>query len=179
MVQISGTLSPAYNPSVLDVVVHKCGARSTERRAMALTTGQKKYYEKLKDPRWQKLRLKILERDDWACQVCRGKEEMLVVHHRWYENDKEPWEYAEDALVTMCQQCHGYEGGRRQEAEAKLIRALKRVFFVDDLSNLEYGFSHIKLQSRSDEVSCAYQWAIGSPDFQASILEELRKGDKT
>lgn len=28
------------------------------------------YLAKLRDPRWQKLRLQVFERDEWACQVC-------------------------------------------------------------------------------------------------------------
>lgn len=37
----------------------------------------KTYAEKLKDPRWQKRRLEIFERDDWTCQfekvICRSR----------------------------------------------------------------------------------------------------------
>ena len=29
-----------------------------------------KYSEKLRDPRWQKARLKVLERDNWTCVNC-------------------------------------------------------------------------------------------------------------
>ena len=31
------------------------------------------YSEKLKDPRWQKKRLEILERDNFRCQYCGDK----------------------------------------------------------------------------------------------------------
>lgn len=30
----------------------------------------KSYAEKFKDPRWQKKRLKIMERDNWKCCEC-------------------------------------------------------------------------------------------------------------
>ena len=37
------------------------------------------YSQKLKDPRWQKKRLQILERDEWNCQICHDNESTLVV----------------------------------------------------------------------------------------------------
>ena len=64
------------------------------------------YAEKLKDPRWQKKRLKILERDDFECQICRNDKETLNVHHLLYIKGREPWEYKDSSLVTLCQTCH-------------------------------------------------------------------------
>lgn len=62
------------------------------------------YQEKLLDPRWQKKRLKILNRDDWACQACGDKEETLHVHHITYS--KNPWESKNINLITLCKSCH-------------------------------------------------------------------------
>lgn len=42
---------------------------------------KKSYAEKLRDPRWQKKRLKIFERDGWACQDCRSTTNTLNLHH--------------------------------------------------------------------------------------------------
>jgi hypothetical protein len=28
------------------------------------------YSDKLKNPKWQKIRLQVLERDEWCCQYC-------------------------------------------------------------------------------------------------------------
>lgn len=65
---------------------------------------RKTYYEKLKDPRWQKKRLEIMERDDWTCQGCGKKEETLNIHHIKYS--KNPWESKDDELITLCESCH-------------------------------------------------------------------------
>lgn len=65
------------------------------------------YSEKLKDPRWQKKRLEILERDGWACCHCQEKNETLHVHHHWYEKGKAPWDYPDTAFETLCKDCHG------------------------------------------------------------------------
>jgi hypothetical protein len=67
------------------------------------------YADKLKDPRWQKKRLEILERDSFRCQGCGNKKQMLVVHHRHYDSDKDPWDYADNILVTLCDDCHKLE----------------------------------------------------------------------
>lgn len=64
------------------------------------------YSEKLKDPRWQKKRLEILERDEWQCQSCRNKENTLHVHHLLKMNNPNPWECKNEDLITLCESCH-------------------------------------------------------------------------
>ena len=71
------------------------------------------YSEKLKDPRWQKKRLEILERDRWTCKSCGEKEKTLHVHHIFYFPKKDPWEIHNGFLITFCEDCHravGCEG---------------------------------------------------------------------
>lgn len=64
------------------------------------------YAEKLKDPRWQKKRLEILERDGWKCMACGEKEKTLHIHHIFYLSGKEPWEIPDGLLITFCESCH-------------------------------------------------------------------------
>lgn len=64
------------------------------------------YSEKLRDPRWQKKRLKILERDNFTCLNCNSDNVSLSVHHKEYIKGSEPWEYSDKYLVTLCQPCH-------------------------------------------------------------------------
>lgn len=65
-----------------------------------------KYSEKLQDPRWQKKRLEILERDKWACRACGEKEKTLHVHHIFYVPNTEPWDIPAGLLITFCKDCH-------------------------------------------------------------------------
>jgi len=67
------------------------------------------YSEKLKDPRWQKKRLLILERDDFTCQCCGEDMEPLHVHHIDYRNGCDPWDYDNSELITFCEKCHEWE----------------------------------------------------------------------
>ena len=78
-----------------------------------------KYWEKLQDPRWQKKRLKILERDGFKCRDCGATEKTLHVHHCFYENG-EPWDARANVLLTVCADFHAI----RQEAEDDAKRAL-------------------------------------------------------
>jgi len=45
------------------------------------------YYAKLKDPRWQKRRLQIFNRDKWTCRICGSTTDTLHVHHIAYSPD--------------------------------------------------------------------------------------------
>lgn len=67
---------------------------------------QLSYSDKLKDPRWQKLRLEIMQRDWFTCQHCRSKEKTLNVHHHAYKKGASPWDYEPDWLITLCEECH-------------------------------------------------------------------------
>ena len=64
------------------------------------------YAEKLRDPRWQKKRLEILERDGWTCRCCGDEDKTLHIHHRYYLRGIEPWEYELESLITLCEHCH-------------------------------------------------------------------------
>lgn len=86
------------------------------------------YAKKLKDPRWQRKRLEILQRDDFACKDCRDRASTLHVHHKYYRWGAEPWEYPELALVTLCEACHMYETEReseRKETERRMIEVCR------------------------------------------------------
>jgi hypothetical protein len=67
------------------------------------------YLKLLRDPRWQKLRLEVFERDGWACVSCESTDRTLQVHHKRYLSGKKPWEYDSDDLATLCEDCHTRE----------------------------------------------------------------------
>ena len=46
----------------------------------------KDYTELLKDPRWQRKRLKIFERDEFKCRRCNDEFTNLHIHHLYYKN---------------------------------------------------------------------------------------------
>lgn len=99
------------------------------------------YAEKLKDPRWQKKRLEVLERERWTCQVCGDKESTLNVHHNYYIIGKNPWEYRDGAFVVLCDLCHEKEKTERLLIEKYLLKSIRQVGFLNrDLLTLVDGF---------------------------------------
>lgn len=67
------------------------------------------YAEKLKDPRWQKKRLKIFQRDNWTCKGCGEKSKTLSVHYLIYLKGLDPWDLPSGFLHTLWEDCHGME----------------------------------------------------------------------
>jgi hypothetical protein len=66
----------------------------------------KDYSTLLKDPRWQRRRLEILQRSDFSCEECGDNESTLHVHHRIYRKGAMPWEYQDHELQALCEHCH-------------------------------------------------------------------------
>lgn len=73
------------------------------------------YADKLRDPRWQKKRLEIMERDGFACRECGDKDSPLNVHHGYYARGRSPWEYPDEHLKTLCEECHREHEESREE----------------------------------------------------------------
>jgi hypothetical protein len=103
------------------------------------------YAKKLLDPRWQKKRLDILHRDDFTCQACGDKTTTLHVHHCFYEWKRDPWDYPDTSLVTLCEPCH--------EEETAIVAETKGLFWQ---TLAEQGI-------RAGEIHgfvCELNWAI-------------------
>lgn len=131
-----------------------------------------KYSDQLKDPRWQKLRLKVFERDEWTCQVCFDTQSQLKVHHKYYLQGKDPWDYPLDAFSTLCEKCHTEEWATCPEAEHALIAALKeKGFFAADIQVLADGVRKMDLLHSHEIVANAYEWALESPEIQRWLLD--------
>jgi hypothetical protein len=67
------------------------------------------YAEKLKDPRWQKKRLEILNLFSFRCQRCECEYKTLHVHHKTYEYGNDPWDYKNNNFMCLCEDCHEVE----------------------------------------------------------------------
>lgn len=71
------------------------------------------YAELLSDPRWQRKRLEVMERDGWKCKTCEDRDSTLTVHHKSYLMTEgkfsDPWDYEDSNLITLCEKCHSSE----------------------------------------------------------------------
>ncbi|MDZ4345946.1 MAG: hypothetical protein U1E51_26330 [Candidatus Binatia bacterium] len=107
------------------------------------------YAQQLRDPRWQKKRLEIMERDGFTCRHCESTKKTLNVHHTYYESGAAPWEYPEHALVTFCEDCHKNEEAYKTNWDCRLMQTFRRagatnadveriVLMMEDMKD-EYG----------------------------------------
>ena len=100
------------------------------------------YAEKLKDPRWQKKRLEILNRDEFTCQLCNDKDSTLHVHHNKYGSN--PWDIENDKLITYCEHCHRFVEITKHFKDYNIIKIIKKKsneevllysFVIDELND--------------------------------------------
>ena len=99
---------------------------------------QTSYSEKLKDPRWQKKRLEIFQRDDFTCRRCKCKDKTLHVHHNVYiDGIYDPWMYDDILLITLCGDCHKYEEANKEKAIDELMLSLRIWLLTDDIKKIK------------------------------------------
>lgn len=73
------------------------------------------YAEKLKDPRWQRRRLELLEAANWKCCECQSADKTLHVHHNFYRSRTQPWDYPAYAFRVVCEDCHAAAETQKRE----------------------------------------------------------------
>lgn len=73
-----------------------------------LSAPKKRYLQQLDNPNWKLKASNIRKRDNYECQLCgtQGKSKVLEVHHLRYIDGKDPWDYDDGDLVTLCHRCH-------------------------------------------------------------------------
>lgn len=103
------------------------------------------YSSMLRDPRWQRKRLKILERDKWKCTQCGESKQELNVHHLNYKQGSKPWNYKNEELITLCVDCHNLIHKETPEEHTRRFNPLliiKGVHLLkSDLPSFDCGFS--------------------------------------
>ena len=129
------------------------------------------YQDKLKDPRWQKKRLQILERDNWTCQECYNSDRTLHVHHKFYEKGREPWDIDNDLLTTLCKDCHKSEGDVAYHVNQGLIKEIRKHFTSLDIINIILGLRSMQLVHKSDVVSTSIQNSLSDKDIQSKLVD--------
>jgi hypothetical protein len=136
--------------------------------------------EQTSDPRWQKKRLQILERDKWTCKQCGDTETTLTVHHKSYrqENGKfvDYWDYENEDLVTLCNPCH--------EAEEKALLDIQKYCYFKLRSFFESAFDINMFLHRMEKFNTKVgrletgdfyivTSSVGSVDAKTAFMEEL------
>jgi hypothetical protein len=146
------------------------------------------YSEKLKDARWLDFRREFIERrrirrhgQDF-CDEC-GEETRgpLHVHHRLYLPNKEPWQYEDEQLRLLCEECHELIHATEEQAR-NLIRRLPahvcEVFgcLLDELEKCEQLGPYVvkvALAHCKNEARTVY-WAEKNHDPSAPLVNCLQ-----
>jgi|GEM_PF-3338479 len=124
---------------------------------------KKTYSDKLKDPRWQKLRLLIMERDGWRCKICGDEKSTLNVHHLSYHGN--PWETPADQLITYCEYCHAIvEWYKKQNLIFKPYSLQKNA-----LTNGDIQLIMLYTNDEEEEYIDVFHWKDGDLIYKSSI----------
>lgn len=116
----------------------------------------------LKHPKWQKMRLEVMERADFKCEK-RGcdypsdETNPLNVHHKYYDEENrwlEPWEYPRGSLQCLCQRHHREVHGLSHKNEGKKREKVKIPIEINtaDPFTEEYEFVPLGLQELPDNI---------------------------
>lgn len=99
------------------------------------------YGQKLLDPRWQKMRLQVMEREIFTCQYCGDKESTLHIHHLYYAKSRNPWDVDIRALECLCEKCHSiYHLKNLTVLEDQLIDFLRTLAVIYNNTEGDNGY---------------------------------------
>lgn len=129
------------------------------------------YTEKFKDPRWQKKRLEIMERDNFECLHCGDTKSMLNVHHTHYIGKADPWDYPDESLMTLCNNCHIEEHERKKAALDNLKLLCNAFETAEALEELMYFIQYLILLPY-------YPYQLAVYDFQRFEKEYIETWEK-
>lgn len=130
-----------------------------------------KYFEQLKDPRWQRKRLEIMQRDEFACSCCASETKTLNVHHTYYERNVLLWDYPSGSLVTLCEDCH-----LRTEQSLRQLRLALADIDPTLVSGFALDFAHLKTdKNEAFRVLC---WLLRNRDLRNNIYQQLIEAEK-
>ncbi len=122
-----------------------------------ITMSASTYWQKLQDPRWQKKRAEILQRDKYTCRDCEATDKTLHVHHCAYDR-REPWEIGDELLLTVCKDCHESRQALENDAKRALGMLFARLCNAHDDDLLKTFVTQL-VQAASD------------PDFMPHLLD--------
>lgn len=143
---------------------------------MPVKMEEKTYAQKLADPRWQRKRNQVLERDNYTCKLCGDNSNTLHVHHIAY-NHGEPWEIDTRLLVTLCAPCHGKETEQIKSAFTLLINTLKKSGLMSrDVYRLSEVFDEVKIEEKKNaNIFDIIFYLDNNPDLFKKCVNFIKK----
>jgi 5-methylcytosine-specific restriction endonuclease McrA len=127
------------------------------------------------DPRWQKVRLTVFNRDEFKCIMCKSGDTELHCHHKTYTRGKPVWEYELSNFSTVCKTCHE----RITEIKSKVGSYLDSWWALDlferalEIADGDYGNYYCELTSI---ITNSQQVLPALTEVAATICREIEAG---
>jgi hypothetical protein len=119
------------------------------------------FMDQYKDPRWQRKRLEIMERDKFSCVFCEDSTASLNVHHKFYKKGKKVWEYEDSILITLCETCHEKLTKIIQNNQESLSDIYQNLSSVESISNILRCISCMTIDELNSTEDIIWQiWQI-------------------
>lgn len=140
------------------------------------------YSEKLRDPRWQKRRLEIMQRAEFKCECCGDEKTEFHIHHTKYTG--EPWQAPDEALECLCRECHFIKEDLKGVSRIEIISFCKTqlcvtVFLFDKILK-EHAVAIYKREGRGDpKYKCMFfteEWEKVNSSFNNVIQNTMING---
>ena len=138
------------------------------------------YSEQLKHPKWQQRRLEILDKANFSCENCGDDEKTLHVHHRRYVKGRMAWEYEDNELACLCEDCHKLDHYAIDELQEAILGV--HVSMMPAIVALVRGYAEGELLNppydcHANPYACGQLawWSVGHPDALAKHLISMVK----
>lgn len=70
------------------------------------------FFKSYQTAEWQRLKYRVLERDNYTCQICGEKSGLMQVHHITYKHcGGKAYNAPMGDLITLCEECHRHDDG--------------------------------------------------------------------
>lgn len=113
-----------------------------------------------------------MARDMFTCYHCNSETNTLNVHHRYYIYGNDPWDYPDDALVTLCAGCHGEEENERKLLKEALVK-LNRVIQAKEI--FAYQVEELAEALRNCHYEGRYEPGIDTINNFLTDVEEIER----
>lgn len=135
------------------------------------------YKEKLLDPRWQKKRLEILNRDNWECSICHCKKKTLHIHHKKYLPNCDPWDYENKLLQTLCYECHEFVQSETDCASHDIVEIMKERFSFAGMYAIAKSIDKINIEKEDDDYAFAIASLISNTELMKNEIIKKKHDD--
>lgn len=129
------------------------------------------YGEQLSHPLWKEKASLIKERDDFKCVRCGAGWKELHIHHKLPEPFKLAWEYPDDTLETLCEDCHAWET-MYQRIFFRLTG--DRFFWFGHFAEHVTEFYRIKSLPKTDAFALFESWVRKDPMHDEALHLKLK-----